>query len=282
MINKVYKKLLLKRRLLLRVAGVKFPPSVTVQTPRQTLDEVRRVITGQLPGAYLRFGDGEVNILHGLGSMEQTSNTAMSKEMKQAFCLSGPGIIKSLMIHSDRFGKSPGMKTGIHWTTDEWATRLLSLSFEYFIGEKIYSHAALAYVAVYDREYAVDFLRFLKSLNPIFVGNEKYPHHVLEKLFGKTVSIPAPPQNAYLNIDQIERSIVQVIKERARPLDVVVTALGPTSNILQMRLINKHNLPVFIFDFGSLLDAFCNWNTRVWMDLSDLSNNYWQELLLTI
>jgi len=283
MINKIYAKLrLLKRGWFLKAAGIVYPASVRIQTPRQTLDEIRRVISARMPGAYLRFGDGEVNILHGLGSMEQNSNAAMSKEMKQSFCLTGPGIIKSLMIHSDRFGKSEGMGPGTHWNTDEWAERLLSRCFEYFIGEKIYSHAALAYAAVYDQKYALDFLKFLKSLNPIFVGNGQYQPQLLERLFGKTVFIPTPPKDAYLNINQIENQTVQAIKQRARPFDVVVMALGPTSNILQMRLITKHRLPVFLFDYGSLLSAFAGNISRVWMAPEGVSQINWEELLLNV
>ena len=101
-------------------------------------------------------------------------------------------------------------------------------------------------------------------------------------LFGKTVFIPTPPKDAYLNINQIENQTVQAIKQRARPFDVVVMALGPTSNILQMRLITKHRLPVFLFDYGSLLSAFAGDISRVWMAPQGVSQINWEELLQSI
>ena len=273
---------MLKRGWFLKAAGIVYPTSVRIQTPRQTLEAVRAAILQQTPGGYFRFGDGEVNILYGLGSIDQGQSSSMPAEMKRAFALSGPGIIKSLMIHSDRFGKSEGMRKGIHWTADAWATRLLDRCFEYFIGEKIYSHAALAYAAVYDQAYALEFLNFLKSFQPIFIGNREAPPRLIEQLWGKTDFIPASPKNAYAEIDRLEAQAVKAIFRRGRSFDVVVVALGPTSNILQERLISRHHLPVFTFDFGSLLSVFMGDFNRAWMTEEGLEKKDWEKFLSQI
>ena len=48
--------------------------------------------------------------------------------------------------------------------------------------------------------------------------------------------------------------------------------MGCPGRILQKRILKK-GFNVYLFDFGSLLDAFNNDNTRLWIDLAGGAEN---------
>jgi hypothetical protein len=259
-----------------------FPSCIRIQTPLATIKHCQKLISLGQSGAYMRFGDGDVNLLECKNDMLQAGNKQIAGEMQEAFSLTGEGIVKCLPLHSQKFGTMPGMQPGIHLAQDEWAENMLSRVYKYFIGEKIYSPVALPYLAVFDSDNALGFLRFLRSQNPIFVGNENVSPFTIEKLFGNTVHVKTPPQNSFVDIDRIEQETMQNYLERKREYDVIVVAMGCSGRILEKRLLKNQSLNVFLFDFGSLLDAFCGWNTRAWIDLVGLSPLYWESMLKSI
>lgn len=261
---------------------IDFPSSIKIQSPRFTLERCAEFMINRNRGAYLRFGDGDINLMEECGELLQSSDKNLAKEMREAFSLSGEGIVKSLPLHSHKFGIMPGMKPGIHGSSDEWCDAILQRCFQYFIGEKIYSSVALPYVAVFEYEYAVEFLTLLRSFNPIFVGNENIGAEVLEKLFGENVHIKTPDKQSYQQIDRIEQDTLRAIHARKRQFEIVVVAMGCSGRVLEKRIIKNTDLPVFLFDFGSLLDIFCGWNTRAWMDLAEVSEEYWSNMLKDI
>ena len=120
---------------------------------------------------------------------------------------------------------------------------------------------------------------FLKSFNPVFVGNETVPANIVELLFDKTQHIKTPAQGSYKDIDRIEQETVTALKQRGRQFDVVVVAMGCSGRALEKRILKNYSSSVFLFDFGSLLDILCGSNTRAWMDLTKLPENYWQTFL---
>lgn len=249
--------------------AVQFPDCVEVQHPRTTLELCRELIQSQTRGAYLRFGDGDVFLLTGRDEKYQTANPQLSQEMGEAFNLKGKGIVKALGINSKRFGLLPHMGPGIHQWDDVTATKVLSDCFGYFIGSQIHCNVALAYTAVFDREYAVNFLRFLKSQNPVlFIGNEDVPDEILHKLFGNIERVASPARNSYDRIDEIEQKSREVLKKHNDEFATVIVAMGCSGRPLAKRLYN-HGLNIFLFDFGSLLDAFCGWGTRAWIEQTD-------------
>jgi hypothetical protein len=117
------------------------------------------------------------------------------------------------------------------------------------------------------QQIAVDFLVSLRNARPVaFVGNKNVPRALLQALFGHQVlHIPTPPSDAYLHIDRLHAELLEHLA--AQDLSgqvragaaVVVTFAGSTGLALQYRLREQN---VFTFDFGSLLDALCEWETR--------------------
>jgi len=227
----------------------------------------------------LRFGDGEINIAYGADAGEQEADFGLQREMKEALSLGGDGVFKSLSVHSGLFGYSCGMQDGLFMGSDRSARDLLLKVFEYFVGNPIYSPVALHYMALFARAECVRFLKLLKHCNPVFVGNENVPPEILRMLFGQTIHVRTPARAAYREIDRVEEEILRVLKTRTG-YTVLSLAAGPTAKALQKRILNgNRNANLFLFDFGSLLDAFCGWRTRAWMDLAGLPDSYYQELL---
>lgn len=246
--------------------------SIRIQSPHETIELCRYYMEKQLRGAYLRFGDGDVNLLKGRNASRQLAMESLQIEMQQTFELNGKGIMKSLPLHSKKYGRCHGMKEGVHEHTDEWADNILRQCFEYFIGSHIYSPVALAHLAIMDTPTALEFLRFLKSVNPLFIGNENIPHHIIKSLFGDTSHIPVPPEQSYNQIDEIERQTLRELNLRNKRYDVIVMAMGCPGRPLSKRILKNNDFNLFIFDFGSLLDALNGWETRTWIKVTNKGN----------
>jgi len=257
---------------------IKFPACVRIQDPYTTLKEVQRCISEKIPGIYLRFGDGDVNIIRGKPTIAEQSSPKFAEEMREAFALYGEGIIKCLMIHSNKFGKMPEMRPGEHEMDSGMAEAELKRCFEYFIGCRIYSHAALSYTAVYDRVFTLQFLKFLKSTHPLLVGNQDLSPRVAEQLFGRRSFIGTPSRDAYRDMDRIQKEVVTLLREQTPEFKVCVLSMGCAGRVLAKR-IYLEKMPVFFFDFGSLMDAFCGNHSRAWIEMANLPQGYWEQLL---
>lgn len=254
-----------------------FPDGIRVVTPKETLESIIGKIERKIPGGYLRFGDGDVNLLYGKNDMLQNTNPMLQSEMKETFQLAGDGIMKALPIHSIKYGISEGMKPGIHESSNAQADELLRSVYMYFIGHEIYSPVALAYLAATDKEYTVNYLKILRRNPIIFIGNKNVSNDVISKLFNTNIHIQTPDKQAFDAIDRIEREFENLHLGKDT-YHIVVLAMGCSGRILAKRLINKYS-NVFTFDFGSLLDAFCGWQSRAWIELVDKEDDYWLGLL---
>ena len=250
---------------LLRVPNT-FPTSVHIKTPEETIKKMIWFIQEKQKGAYLRFGDGEINIIDGIGAIEQKSDTSLKVEMIQSLNLSGEGVMKSLMIHSKRFGFSEGMKLGTHLTDDGWAVNLLRRCYQYFIGHNIYSHAALAYSAQFEREHLDKLLDEIKKVPfRIFIGNKNIPDNVVYKHLGEnTFRVFIEPTNTYASVDVIESDVKSLLEKNKDIYGVIILSAGPTANVIQKRLHPVYN--IFSLDFGSMMDALSGNKTRAWID----------------
>ena len=280
MLGKIFTRLInsLKRRLSWRNL-LHFPSCIKVQSPHVTLKHCENLIVLRQTGAYLRFGDGDINLACGQRDSLQECSKELQAEMREAFAMSGPGIVKALPIHSLSFGVSAGMCDGMFLGSDLWCNKLLSKVFEYFIGVPIYSSVALHYAALFSRAECIDFLVFLKKCNPIFVGNEDVPKDILTMLFGDTVHIRTPARSAYSDINRVEKDVVKEILSK-NDYTVICLAMGCAGRILQKRLLDGEKYKgLFVYDFGSLMDAFCGIRSRGWMDLALVTEDYYANML---
>jgi len=244
--------------------------STNIVSPLKTLEKIQKSISNKKRGAYMRFGDGDAFLAVGINDLFQKSSNLLSDEMKEAFSLKGEFVLKSLSIHSILYGYEREMYNDNHLVSDEYANKLLSYTFTYFVGHKIYSPISLHFAASYYSSIANTFLKLLKSKTVLFIGNETTPLDKVELLFGAVPHIKTPPKNSYDKINDIEEDAIRVL-DNLSEFGVVVVAMGCSGRILMKRLY-KRNYNVFLFDFGSLLDGICGNESRPW--LKEISNNY--------
>jgi hypothetical protein len=140
---------------------------------------------------------------------------------------------------------------------------------------------SLPHLANVDAEYCIDFLKFLKNSNCfLFVGNENVPCHIQELLWGPSCKhIKTPRRNAFNAIDGIERECCESMQNDGT-YKIIVIAMGCSGRVLAKRLWPRFD-NVFFFDFGSLLDALCGWNTRGWVSSSHFNANKFLSMLAT-
>lgn len=224
---------------------------------------------------FLRFGDGEVNIINNRDHRNQASSQELIRELKQIFSLKGAGVVKGLPIHSDKFGKETFMGDGVHWRPDKDATDLLSGCFEYFIGSRIYSSVPIHYLMVYERGLVLDFFKELKIHRPIFVGGEHNDTTIVEKVVGASDIIKVPARNAYKGIDDIEKNLRKIIKIKNSDFNVVIFSCGVLAKALSRRLWLSDDLgALYLFDLGSVIDVFHGRDDWTWVRKAELDKVY--------
>lgn len=236
----------------------------------ETLTKIMEIISGRMKGAYLRFGDGDINLATGTSDLLQQYHRSLSLEMKETFSMNGPTILKTLNLQCREFnGFEPGMFPGNHETPYEISLHMLEKAQPLWGKEitDVYSPVALHYAASHKKNLAIHFLKFLKKCNCVFIGNESIQKEVRDVLFGKdSLFIATPSENSYDRIDDIENECIKKIKDESG-YKVIITAMGCSGRILQKRLWHKLD-NVFLFDFGSLIDALCGRKTRAWIELT--------------
>jgi hypothetical protein len=243
-------------------------PAIRIVSTEETLLQIRDVIGRQKGGAYLRFGDGDIFLLKGRSDSLQEVSMELSREIREAFEMSGPNVLKGLAIHSELFGREDSMFPGNHLLADEFAFRLLSESFEYFIGQKIYSPVALHYEAAVNPSFAKIVLNEIKVNCVLFIGNRDLKPEVLESLFGRVSHVRTPARDAYGQIDVIESEAISILNQ-INGFGVVVIAMGCSTRVVIKRLVKKYP-EKFFFDFGSLIDGLNGEETRTWIKVNKL------------
>ena len=168
------------------------------------------------------------------------------------------------------------MDPGLHKVEDKDALKYLSVSYKHIDIRRLVSSVALHYLSVEEPKRCIDFLKFLKSTKPIFVGNRNLNKELLQGLLGGEI-IGTPERDSYNEIDRIEKELCALLDENKQEFKVVVVAMGCPGRILQKRILKK-GYNVYLFDFGSLLDAFSGTSTRAWIRLSG-GTEYFQNIL---
>ena len=217
----------------------------------------------------MRFGDGDVYLAAGINDSYQQVSSELSKEMEEAFLMSGEFVYKCLHIHSYQYGYEKEMYLGNHLVKDKFANKILGLTFQYFVGHKIYSHIGLHFAATYSPEIANHFLKALKENCVLFIGNKTVRHETVQLLFGNVPHVKTPSKNAYDCIDEVEKQSLDILNN-TKGFGTVVVAMGCSGRPLMKRLFKNKNLNIFLFDFGSLLDGICGDKSRAWLKKEEI------------
>jgi hypothetical protein len=245
--------------------------NIKIKSSLETLKDIQNTITNKQNGAYMRFGDGDIFLMLGKDDMLHQANIKMAAEMKEAIKFKKGVTHKGFPFHSKLLGYEKGMEVDMHLVSDVDALKFLAATHSFIDIHNIYTSFALHYLATFNQEACVQFLIFLRSTNPIFVGNKNLRPELLRKLFSDT-HIKTPDTNSYIEIDRIEMELIEELDKKKNEFQVIVVAMGCPGRILQKRILKK-GYNVYLFDFGSLLDALNNDNTRLWIDLAGGTEN---------
>lgn len=259
------------------LATNEFFPTLKFHQTQDTLVRIASLISKKKKGIYLRFGDGDINLANGEIDLLQNPREDLRREMREAFKLNGPTVLKALPIMCREFEAfEEGMYNLNHEVSYRTSLRFLFRSELLWGGDMtdIYSPVALHFASTNNQELAFLFLKVLRaSKSFMLVGNHKIPKVIRDLLFGEQcLFVSTPDQQAYDEIDRIERECIQQI-EAADPdqYKIIITSMGCAGRVLQKRLWEKFD-NIFLFDFGSLMDALCGWNTRAWIQLTNFDN----------
>lgn len=247
-----------------------------VYKSKETLDAIANAIINKKHGAYLRFGDGDFMLAENLKDKMQYPSDELSKEMRQSIGLNGDHVFKSIPLYCQKYGMNEyKMTEGTFLMDSVSADNLLKIAKKYWNADikDVYSHVALHYTSAFNQEYCINFLKFIKNLpNVILVGNENVPDNIKESLFGKNrYHVKTPQKNSYEKINEIEVELNSVINDDV--YTVIITFMGCSGRVLQKRIYLKHK-NVFLFDFGSLLDALCGWISRTWILKKNINSSF--------
>ena len=269
-----------RRRALWKVS---FRNGVEFQSVTATFNRLFENLKSKQKTIYLRFGDGEVNLINGRSHKDQKTSKEVVQELKQSFALKGDGVIKGLPLHSDIFGTEEFMEEGVHWRKDDEVVRLLSGCFEYFIGTNIYSSVPIHYLMVYEKDLVISFLREIKAQSPIFVGGEHNSSSVIKDVIGATEFITVSDQSAYEDIAAVEKTLRSSIASRGSDFTVVVFSCGVLAKALSKRLWLASDLgTLYLFDLGSVIDVFHGRDGWTWVRKSGISKAYLNEFIRQI
>ena len=182
---------------------------------KDTLSKIMHTIAHKEKGVYLRFGDGDVSLAMGRPDMLQQHSPELCNEMQKAFQLSGTNVFKCLVLNCPGVGFEKGMLPGKFFNDRKHALNLLSQAINVWPHIKeVYTPTALHYCATDHPDYAIRFIRFLRSCkNKILIGNENIPESIRNLLFGADCEfVPTPAQNAYCQINSIDRESMNFLQ----------------------------------------------------------------------
>ena len=68
-----------------------------------TINKVIDIITKKEKGAYLRFGDGDLNIMQGMNELLNSYNEKFSNELKESITIDNENYLKGVCLMCNKF-----------------------------------------------------------------------------------------------------------------------------------------------------------------------------------
>ncbi len=246
-------------------------------SPHKSLDTINKIIdiiTKNEKGAYLRFGDGEMNHMMGMPSMENKHDTNFDIEMRESICIDDPNYLKGVCLMCDKYGLlEEKMWPGNH----EWPEYIADKYFAimYNIRKNIlteyYTFVAFNFYLTTYPEKSFPLMKNIRDLclknDVIFIGNKTINKNVIELMFGeKYLFIECLSKNSYSDINNIENKLIYSLNINDN-YKIVIVCCGATTEALAKRIWKTNNIKCnyFMLDFGSIIDALSGNNSRQYL-----------------
>jgi demethylmacrocin O-methyltransferase len=228
-------------------------------------------IEHKIAGKYLRFGDGDFNLMEGIPDMLSKPSIELQEDLLKTFKSFNKYDMLAVNYHCNELNTlEPKMGYGIHEV--EFTTVRLNIEkvlSNYTNLKCLYSAVSLHHEMINNPTNYVKVLRTIKSNgNTIILHDKAFSTDKLTYYFGKINSIQANGNNSYLEKDRICKEFDTYVS-KLKGYTTILLALGcggrAICNILEKILV-KYDIQGFILDFGSSIDVLMNKDTRLWIN----------------
>jgi hypothetical protein len=245
---------------------------------------IEDLVVKRKSGAYLRFGDGDINLLWGLPDMMSAATKEIQADIARAFKLrstSSYALLKSLPLYCDQLGNvQPNTKStaGFFGASNYHCFKLIALARRYILNQELYCSVFMSYYFSTDPDRYLAILKVLLANPTVLVSPYSRSFSSYSPIAYSSYLINCPKENAYSEIESIEKRLLDYLESNQSVYHVVILAMGCAGRALVARLLSSYKLNAFIFDIGSSFDAlYGNISTRAWMHSSstqeDLASN---------
>jgi hypothetical protein len=244
----------------------------------ETMNKVLEIIENKNKGAYLRFGDGDLNIMEMKDDSYNRCNLLFSNELKESISINDNNYLIGINLICDKYGLlEPGMFPGNHeWPEkicDDFYKKICAIICRNF--NNFYSQIALNYLITMKQPDAIEILYKLKLLclqnNTIFIGNTNINRDIIKLYFGNYSFIECKQKNSYDDINSVEHKLSHQL--RSDKYNIVICCMGVATRVLIKRIWNNNITNYFILDFGSIIDALSGIDSRAYISLTNFNNN---------
>lgn len=243
---------------------------------KETMNKVLEIIETKIKGAYLRFGDGDLNIMEMKDDSYNKCNVIFSQELKESISVNDGNYLVGINLICNKYGLlEPGMFPGNH----EWPEQICDVFYNKIstiIGRKFnnfYSQIALNYLITMKQKEAIEILYRLKTMchqnNVIFIGNSNINKEIISLYFGNCSYIECKAKNSYDDINIVEKKLINELNNDK--YNIVICCMGVATRVLIKRIWNTDISNYFLLDFGSIIDALSGIDSRAYISLSNFN-----------
>lgn len=252
----------------------------------ETVNEMILHITEKKPNFYIRFGDGDFNLMKG----ESEMLASFSQEIQHSYerllthYLNENHMI-SINYHCKKLNTlEKGMEPGVHEYPDEAVFQNSQIIKHYLPRlDKMYSHVALHHVLVHDPDLYTHLLKAIqKNISTIIIANKLFDPKKLQFYFGNHSFIGGNANESFAERERIWAEFESIVTE-LKDYTVCILALGCGGRAMSYKMlevIDKHKKDVFLLDIGSSIDVLMGYNTRAWIDILKPNVDVINELLI--
>lgn len=255
--------------------------STKLISTKDTMRKIIDMIYQKQGGIYLRYGDGDFNILSGENDMLAVCTTIFQYWIREGMILSSPSVLTSIPHHCSELNTlESGMFPGNHecpFHVVQESIHKLSI-LQHNIPPILYSSVALCFCAVHSPDMIIELHKELKKQHIVFIGNQNYSNEYLTTLFGTSLQrIHTPARDSYMEHDRVFSEFNTLYQQTHHSFDffVIIMAAGCGGRAFATELYHKYPLlNFFILDYGSLLDYMWGEKSRAYMELDPPNTDY--------
>jgi len=236
-----------------------------------TVNMVCYSIQHKISGKYLRFGDGDFNLMEGIPDMLSRSSVELQEDLITTFKSFDKCDMLAVNYHCNELNTlEPKMRNGVH----EVQFKTVKLNIDKVLSNYsnlkcLYSAVSLHHEMIINPTNYVKLLRIIKqNTNTIILHDKSFNLDTLAGYFGKYHSIPANGNNSYTEKHRICADFDKIISQ-SKGYTTIILALGCGGRAichLLEKILLQYDIQAFILDFGSSIDVLMNKDTRLWIN----------------